>query len=191
MYAPRRGYLTLKILRSSPRRHRGERTTTIPMKMPPLPVGFTVDGCTILCGRGESVTSEKTCCKIWQMWYTESNQSIGGRIGMTDQELLQAIRTITREEIQESEKRAMATVKEEIQESEKRTMAAVKEEIQEAEKRIKKDVITLMDAEFKPQFNLLAENQSIMMEKLERLEEKVDSLEDKVLEHDFRLRIIK
>ncbi len=30
-------YFTLKILRSSPRRHRGERTTTIPMKTPPLP----------------------------------------------------------------------------------------------------------------------------------------------------------
>ena len=49
------GYLTLNILRSSPRRHRGERTTTIPMKTPPLPVGFAVDGCFILCGAGESV----------------------------------------------------------------------------------------------------------------------------------------
>ena len=52
MYDP---YFTLKILRSSPRRHRGERTTTIPMKTPPLPVGFAVDGCFILCGAGESV----------------------------------------------------------------------------------------------------------------------------------------
>ena len=48
-------YFTLKILRSSPRRHRGERTTTIPMKTPPLPVGFAVDGCFILCSFGESV----------------------------------------------------------------------------------------------------------------------------------------
>ena len=52
MYDP---YFTLKILRSSPRRHRGERTTTIPMKTPPLPVGFAVDGCFILCSFGESV----------------------------------------------------------------------------------------------------------------------------------------
>ena len=52
MYDP---YFTLKILRSSPRRHRGERTTTIPMKTPPLPVEFAVDGCLILCGGWESV----------------------------------------------------------------------------------------------------------------------------------------
>ena len=39
----------------SPRRHRGERTTTIPMKTPPLPVEFAVDGCLILCGGWESV----------------------------------------------------------------------------------------------------------------------------------------
>ena len=48
------------ILRSSPRRHRGERTTTIPMKTPPLPVEFAVDGCTILCGVGRSV-QKKLC----------------------------------------------------------------------------------------------------------------------------------
>lgn len=48
-------YFTLNILRSSPRRHRGERTTTIPMKTPPLPVGFAVDGCTILCRSRENV----------------------------------------------------------------------------------------------------------------------------------------
>ncbi len=53
MYDP---YFTLKILRSSPRRHRGERTTTIPMKTPPLPVGFAVDGCFILCGMRKNVT---------------------------------------------------------------------------------------------------------------------------------------
>lgn len=51
-------YFTLNILRSSPRRHRGERTTTIPMKTPPLPVEFAVDGCIILCGPGESVTKQ-------------------------------------------------------------------------------------------------------------------------------------
>ena len=59
-------YFTLNILRSSPRRHRGERTTTIPMKTPPLPVEFAVDGCTILCESGESVP-----CKIGEMCYNE------------------------------------------------------------------------------------------------------------------------
>ena len=71
MYDP---YFTLKILRSSPRRHRGERTTTIPMKTPPLPVGFAVDGCIILCGMRESVTFEKICCIFRRMWYTGSNR---------------------------------------------------------------------------------------------------------------------
>lgn len=42
-----------------------------------------------------------------------------------------------------------------------------------------------------PQFNLLADDISIVREKLENLERKVDGLEDKVLEHDFRLEIIK
>lgn len=39
-----------------------------------------------------------------------------------------------------------------------------------------------------PQFNLLADEISIVRENLER---KVNGLEDKVLEHDFRLEIIK
>lgn len=106
---------------------------------------------------------------------------------MTDQELLQAIRAIAREEIQESEKR----MKGEIQESEKRTMAAMKTEIQESGRQIMKDAVALMDAEFKPQFNLLAEELSIVREKVESLEKRVERIEDKVLEHDFKLRIIK
>ena len=61
-------YFTLKILRSSPRRHRGERTTTIPMKTPPLPVGFAVDGCTILCRGRENVP-----CKTGELCYNEAN----------------------------------------------------------------------------------------------------------------------
>ena len=153
MYDP---YFTLKILRSSPRRHRGERTTTIPMKTPPLPVEFAVDGCFILCGGWESVP-----CKMGEMCYTEIKQKMKEGYHMTDQELLQAIREITREEIQASESR------------------------------IKKETIILMDAEFGPKFNLLAENQDILLERLDRLERKVDGLEDKVLEHDFRLKIIK
>ena len=70
-------------------------------------------------------------------------------------------------------------------------MAATKKEIQESEARIKKETIILMDAEFGPKFNLLAENQDIIIERLDKLERKVDGLEDKVLEHDFRLKIIK
>ena len=201
MYAIFQCYFTLKILRSSPRRHRGERTTTIPMKTPPLPVGFTDDGCSILCADWKSVP-----CKMIEMCYTEVKQKTEEGYHMTDQELLQAIREITREEIQASEKRVMTAAREEIQASEKRVMLAAKEEIQASEKRvltaakeeiqasesrIKKETIILMDAEFGPKFNLLAENQAIMLERLDRLERKVDGLEDKVLEHDFRLKIIK
>lgn len=36
-----------------------------------------------------------------------------------------------------------------------------------------------------PQFNLLADDISIVREKLDGLEKKVDRLEDQVLEHDF------
>ena len=216
MYAIFQCYFTLKILRSSPRRHRGERTTTIPMKTPPLPVGFTDDGCSILCADWKSVP-----CKMIEMCYTEVKQKTEEGYHMTDQELLQAIREITREEIQASEKRVltaakeeiqasekrvltvakeeiqasekrvMTAAKEEIQASEKRVLTAAKEEIQASESRIKKETIILMDAEFGPKFNLLAENQAIMLERLDRLERKVDGLEDKVLEHDFRLKIIK
>lgn len=47
----------------------------------------------------------------------------------------------------------------------------VKEEVTEAEKRIAKSTVALMDAEFSQRFNLLAENQQIMLEKLERLDD--------------------
>lgn len=47
----------------------------------------------------------------------------------------------------------------------------VKEEVTEAEKRIAKSTVTLMDAEFSQRFNLLAENQQIMLDKLERLDD--------------------
>ena len=47
----------------------------------------------------------------------------------------------------------------------------VKEEVTEAEKRIAKSTVALMDAEFSQRFNLLAENQQVMLEKLERLDD--------------------
>lgn len=47
----------------------------------------------------------------------------------------------------------------------------VKEEVTEAEKRIAKSTVSLMDAEFSQRFSLLAENQQIMLEKLERLDD--------------------
>lgn len=47
----------------------------------------------------------------------------------------------------------------------------VKEEVTEAEKKIAKSAVALMDAEFSQRFNLLAENQQIMLDKLERLDD--------------------
>ena len=72
MYDP---YFTLKILRSSPRRHRGERTTTIPMKTPPLPVSLAVAGCFILCRFPESVHSIHS-----KIIYRQNNKPICGHL---------------------------------------------------------------------------------------------------------------
>lgn len=47
----------------------------------------------------------------------------------------------------------------------------MKEKVAEAEHRIAKSTVALMDAEFSGRFDLLAENQQSMMEKLERLDD--------------------
>ena len=56
MYVP---HFIPKSLRSSPRRHRGDRITTMPMKTPPLPVELAVSGCTILFRRGPGVIKKE------------------------------------------------------------------------------------------------------------------------------------
>ena len=90
---------------------------------------------------------------------------------MTDQEILQAMNTM-------------------LMESEKRMSKMVKEEIAEAKKDIMQGVAVLMDADFKPKFDLLAEEiQSIreelnaQSEALERIEAALPHIPDSKLEY--------
>ena len=55
----------------------------------------------------------------------------------------------------------------------------VREEVSESEQRITKNMVALMDAEFKPQFNLLAEGIQDIQEKLVP-RSRVDDLEDEM-----------
>ena len=57
-------------------------------------------------------------------------------------------------------------------------------------KDIMHDVVVLMDAEFKPKFNLLAEEMQKINERLDRMEKKIDRIEDKVAEHEIKLKIV-
>lgn len=57
-------------------------------------------------------------------------------------------------------------------------------------KDIMHDVVVLMDAEFKPKFNLLAEEMQNINERLDRMEKKIDRIEDKVAEHEIKLKIV-
>lgn len=57
--------------------------------------------------------------------------------------------------------------------------ALIQEEVGQAERRIAKNTIALMDAEFGPRFNLLAEGQRDILEKLVP-RARVDDLEDEV-----------
>lgn len=57
--------------------------------------------------------------------------------------------------------------------------ALIREEVGEAERRIAKSTVALMDAEFGPRFNLLAEGQQGILEKLVP-RSRVDDLEDEV-----------
>lgn len=67
------------------------------------------------------------------------------------------------------------------------------QELQAALKEHTKEVIqsisVLMEAEFKPRFDLLAENQKFMMEKLEALEAKADRMEEKIDDLDASMQM--
>ena len=86
---------------------------------------------------------------------------------MAENELLKAIQTMLKEEIRASEERTAQKVEGSIKASEERTAqkieATSKDTIHQAQ--------VLMDSYFEPKFNLIAENQQIIMEKLETLDE--------------------
>lgn len=50
-------------------------------------------------------------------------------------------------------------------------LQAIREMIGEAEQRIAQNTVALMDTQFSHRFDLLAENQQIILEKLERLDD--------------------
>ena len=90
---------------------------------------------------------------------------------MTDQEILQAMNTM-------------------LMESEKRMSKMVKEEIAEAKKDIMQGVAVLMDADFKPKFDLLAEEIQSIREELNAQSEALERIEDKVTDHEIKLKIV-
>lgn len=57
-------------------------------------------------------------------------------------------------------------------------------------KEVMSDVVTLMDTDFKPKFDLLAEDLCIIHEKLASLETKLDILDTKVGAHEIKLKVI-
>ena len=90
---------------------------------------------------------------------------------MLEEKDLQAIAQLMDSRIGESEKRMdqrLAQQKQDIMSETKDLLSQQKQEIlDETTQRMK----VLLDTEVTPKFNLLAENQSIMMEKLERLDD--------------------
>ena len=55
-------------------------------------------------------------------------------------------------------------------------------------KEIMHEVSVLMDSEFTPKFNLLAEGQQQIIDKLGRLEARIDTDEEKLYDHEEMLR---
>ena len=86
---------------------------------------------------------------------------------------------LTREDLQAITEIVKATVSEEVAQSEKRIMQEVGGLIQDTEGRIMKGAAVLIDAEVKPKFDLLAEDISLIREKVEGFEN-MDKLEDDV-----------
>lgn len=101
------------------------------------------------------------------------------KLSQQKQDIMQDVQ----QEIQKSEKRVMQgtaeLVDEKIQESEKRIMQNVQQEIKESEKRIMQGAAALIDAEVRPMFNSLADEVSIIREKVESFES-VDTLQDDI-----------
>lgn len=89
---------------------------------------------------------------------------------MTDQEM-QAIRAMFKEET--------AAI-----------MKDVNEKLAEAKKDIMQGVAVLMDADFKPKFDLLAEEIKSIREEMDAQSAALERIEDKVTDHEIKLKII-
>ena len=109
------------------------------------------------------------------------------------QVMLQAMEQQKREIVQEIK----GFVVEEIAASERRITAMVDEKIAASEQRITKNSVAMMEAYFTPKFNLLAEGQQAIQEKVEALEDlrtltdRVDVLEVVVQTHSREIANLK
>ena len=115
--------------------------------------------------------------------------------------MTQRITAMVDEKIAASEQRMTqritAMVDEKIAAAEQRITAMVDEKIAAAEQRITKNSVAMMEAYFNPKFNLLAEGQQAIREKVEGLEElrtlsdRVDVLEVVVQTHSREIANLK
>lgn len=94
---------------------------------------------------------------------------------MLEEKDLQAIRTVMKEETDA----VQMDLRQEIAAMEARLDAKMDVKLAEAKQDIMKGVSVLMEQEFRPQFNLLAEGQQIILEKLGPLED-LEVLETRV-----------
>ena len=67
----------------------------------------------------------------------------------------------------------------------------LKAALEDNNKELLRSMQIIIENVVKPQFNLLADEISIVREKVENLEKKVERIEDTLLEHEFKLRIVK
>lgn len=98
---------------------------------------------------------------------------------MLDQSDLQAMRQMVQEMIDASEERTLKRTAEMIDASEERTFKRMAEAITASEERTAQKTIALMDLEFTSKFNLLAENQQILLDRMVPTS-RVDELEEEV-----------
>ena len=102
-----------------------------------------------------------------------------GRVTKHTEKMIQESEQRMTGKIQESEQRMAKHAEQLIQESEQRMTARTESMIDAAEQRIAKSTVALMDAEFKPKFDLLAEGIQDIREKMVP-RSRVDDLEDEV-----------
>lgn len=86
-------------------------------------------------------------------------------------EMIQGMEAHIGQKLEEQKREIMSETRGLLAQQKDELQNLIKAEISTAEQRIAKSTVALMDAEFSHRFNLLAENQQIMLEKLERLDD--------------------
>lgn len=86
-------------------------------------------------------------------------------------EMIQGMEAHIGQKLEEQKREIMSETRGLLAQQKDELQNLIKAEISTAEQRIAKSTVALMDAEFSHRFNLLAENQQIMLEKLDRLDD--------------------